>query len=219
MIRYAKKPAALKNKSAASLTRDWTDQETLLLLEALELYKDDWNKVCEHVGTRTQDECILHFLRLPIEDPYLEDPDAGGALGPLAYQPIPFSKAGNPVMSTVAFLASVVDPRVAASAARAAMEEFASIKDEVPAAIMDAHIKNVEASSSDGMFADGTKAQFHNQTFLQGSMTHQLDWLLAALQELERNQRRMKKKRRKVRKKQLTTNLKPSLKVWRWTVM
>lgn len=77
MHRYARKPAALKNKAAAGITRDWTDQETLLLLEALELYKDDWNKVCEHVGTRTQDECILHFLRLPIEDPYLEDPEAG----------------------------------------------------------------------------------------------------------------------------------------------
>lgn len=46
------------------------------------MYKDDWNKVCEHVGSRTQDECILHFLRLPIEDPYLDDPGAGGgALG------------------------------------------------------------------------------------------------------------------------------------------
>nr|NVI75775.1 moira [Cucujiformia] len=149
---YAKKPAALRNKGAASITRDWTEQETLLLLEGLEMYKDDWNKVCEHVGSRTQDECILHFLRLPIEDPYLEDPDAGGALGPLAYQPIPFSKAGNPIMSTVAFLASIVDPRVAAAAAKSAMNEFASIKEEVPAAVMDAHLKNVEASSADGKY-------------------------------------------------------------------
>jgi SWI/SNF related-matrix-associated actin-dependent regulator of chromatin subfamily C len=116
------------------------------------MYKDDWNKVCEHVGSRTQDECILHFLRLPIEDPYLEDPEAGGALGPLAYQPIPFSKAGNPIMSTVAFLASIVDPRVAAAAAKSAMNEFASIKDEVPAAVMDAHLKNVEASSAEGKY-------------------------------------------------------------------
>ncbi|CAB0011165.1 unnamed protein product [Nesidiocoris tenuis] len=167
---YAKKPAALKNRQAASMTREWTEQETLLLLEALELYKDDWNKVCEHVGSRTQDECILHFLRLPIEDPYLEDSEVGkcellgkraenvqklsqnskfpifrsliylilclpgGALGPLAYQPIPFSKAGNPIMSTVAFLASVVDPRVAASAAKAAMIEFANIKRRRPTA-------------------------------------------------------------------------------------
>nr|NVI75762.1 moira [Cucujiformia] len=149
---YTKKPAALRNKSAASLTRDWTEQETLLLLEGLEMYKDDWNKVCEHVGSRTQDECILHFLRLPIEDPYLEDPEAGGALGPLAYQPIPFSKAGNPIMSTVAFLASIVDPRVAAAAAKSAMNEFASIKEEVPAAVMDAHLKNVEASSAEGKY-------------------------------------------------------------------
>lgn len=92
----------------------------------------------------------MHFLRLPIEDPYLEEPEG---LGPLAYQPIPFSKAGNPVMSTVAFLASVVDPRVAASAAKAAMEEFAAIKDQVPAALLDQHLRNVQASAnSDGKY-------------------------------------------------------------------
>lgn len=123
---YAKKPIAMRNKTAASLAREWTEQETLLLLEGLEIYRDDWNKICEHVGTRTQDECILHFLRLPIEDPYLEDDS--GFLGPLGYQPIPFSKSGNPIMSTVAFLASIVDPRIAAAAAKAAMEEFALIK-------------------------------------------------------------------------------------------
>lgn len=87
--------------------------------QALEVYRDDWNKVSEHVGSRTQDECILHFLRLPIEDPYLEDSSA--SLGPLAYQPVPFSQSENPVMSTVAFLASVVDPRIASSAAKAAL--------------------------------------------------------------------------------------------------
>uniref|UniRef100_A0A1A9ZNX2 SWI/SNF complex subunit SMARCC2 n=1 Tax=Glossina pallidipes TaxID=7398 RepID=A0A1A9ZNX2_GLOPL len=147
---YVKKPAAIKNRTAANVSREWTDQETLLLLEGLELHKDDWNKVCEHVGTRTQDECILHFLRLPIEDPYLEDD--GGFLGPLGCQPIPFSKTGNPIMSTVAFLASVVDPRVAAAAAKAAMEEFAAIKDEVPATIMDNHMKNIEKASAAGKF-------------------------------------------------------------------
>ncbi|XP_064074057.1 SWI/SNF complex subunit SMARCC2 isoform X3 [Vanessa tameamea] len=121
--------------------REWTEQETLLLLEALELHRDDWNRVAAHVGSRTHDECILHFLRLPIEDPYLNDTSASGVLGPLAYQPIPFSKTGNPVMSTVAFLASVVDPRIASKATRAAMDEFSAIKDEVPAAMMEAHVK------------------------------------------------------------------------------
>ncbi|XP_045897699.1 SWI/SNF complex subunit SMARCC1-like [Micropterus dolomieu] len=122
---YARKHPKAKGASAG---REWTEQETLLLLEALEVYRDDWNKVSEHVGSRTQDECILHFLRLPIEDPYLEDSSA--SLGPLAYQPVPFSQSENPVMSTVAFLASVVDPRVASSAAKAALEEFSRVQED-----------------------------------------------------------------------------------------
>ncbi|XP_013876839.1 SWI/SNF complex subunit SMARCC1 [Austrofundulus limnaeus] len=138
-----------KPGKGASTTRDWTEQETLLLLEALEMFKDDWNKVSEHVGSRTQDECILHFLRLPIEDPYLESTET--SMGPLAYQPIPFSQSGNPVMSTVAFLASVVDPRVASAAAKAALEEFSRVREEVPAELVEAHVKKVqEAARSTG---------------------------------------------------------------------
>ncbi|XP_051520679.1 SWI/SNF complex subunit SMARCC1-like [Myxocyprinus asiaticus] len=124
---YARKHPKSKGASAG---QEWAEQETLLLLEALEMYKDDWNKVSEHVGSRTQDDCILHFLRLPIEDPYLENSEA--SMGPLAYQPVPFSQSGNPVMSTVAFLASVVDPRVASAAAKAALEEFSRAREEAP---------------------------------------------------------------------------------------
>ncbi|XP_029006065.1 SWI/SNF complex subunit SMARCC2 isoform X1 [Betta splendens] len=142
---YSKKTGSAKSKSAASSMREWTEQETLLLLEGLEMYKDDWNKVSEHVGSRTQDECILHFLRLPIEDPYLED--SAPSMGPLAYQPVPFSQAGNPVMSTVAFLASVVDPRVASAAAKSALEEFSRMKEEVPAALVEAHVRRVEEAA------------------------------------------------------------------------
>ncbi|XP_062458416.1 SWI/SNF complex subunit SMARCC2, partial [Pezoporus occidentalis] len=142
---YSKRNVPAKSKAAASATREWTEQETLLLLEALEMYKDDWNKVSEHVGSRTQDECILHFLRLPIEDPYLEDSEA--SLGPLAFQPIPFSQSGNPVMSTVAFLASVVDPRVASAAAKSALEEFSRMKEEVPTALVEAHVRKVEEAA------------------------------------------------------------------------
>ncbi|XP_070758104.1 SWI/SNF complex subunit SMARCC2 [Enoplosus armatus] len=142
---YSKKSGSVKSKSTASSMREWTEQETLLLLEGLEMYKDDWNKVSEHVGSRTQDECILHFLRLPIEDPYLEDNSS--SMGPLAYQPIPFSQAGNPVMSTVAFLASVVDPRVASAAAKSALEEFSRMKEEVPAALVEAHVRRVEEAA------------------------------------------------------------------------
>lgn len=164
---YAKKSAYLK-KGAATICRDWNEEEILLLLEGIELYKDDWNKVCEHVGSRTQDECILQFLRLPIEDPYLEDM-SGGALGPIAYQPIPFSKSGNPIMSTVAFLASVVDPRVAAMAAKAAMDEFAKIKDEVPSSLVSNHVKNVQSAAAAGTGGKVDPKVGLNQTGIAGT--------------------------------------------------
>ncbi|KAL0978384.1 hypothetical protein UPYG_G00169750 [Umbra pygmaea] len=113
---YSKKTGPPKSKSAASAMRDWTEQETLLLLEGLEMYKDDWNKVSEH------------------------------ALWPTS--PVPFSQAGNPVMSTVAFLASVVDPRVASAATKSALEEFSRMKEEVPAALVEAHVRRVEEAAA-----------------------------------------------------------------------
>lgn len=69
----------------------------------------------------------------------------------LANKQLMFSQAGNPIMSTVAFLASVVDPRVASSAAKSAMEEFAKIKDEVPSSLVEKHLSNViEKAVSEG---------------------------------------------------------------------
>lgn len=53
----------------------WTDQETLLLLEALELYKENWNEIAEHVATKTKAQCILHFVQMPIEDTFLDCDD------------------------------------------------------------------------------------------------------------------------------------------------
>ncbi|XP_072303688.1 SWI/SNF complex subunit SMARCC1b [Eucyclogobius newberryi] len=156
---YARKHPKTKGASAG---REWTEQETLLLLEALEVYNDDWNKVSEHVGSRTQDDCILHFLRLPIEDPYLEDSSA--SLGPLAYQPVPFSQSENPVMSTVAFLASVVDPRVASAAAKAALEEFSRAHEEYIDKISEMAIQTEKQEPID---AEKMEANSQNQISLR----------------------------------------------------
>ncbi|KAF2316381.1 hypothetical protein GH714_041722 [Hevea brasiliensis] len=59
----------------------WTDQETLLLLEALELYKENWNEIAEHVATKTKAQCILHFVQMPIEDVFFDcdDDDVDGS--------------------------------------------------------------------------------------------------------------------------------------------
>ncbi|KAE8219819.1 hypothetical protein CF319_g6556 [Tilletia indica] len=129
----------------------WTDAETLRLLEGMEMFGDDWNKVSNHVATRSWQQCITRFLQMPIEDPYLDEglgssaATKGGSqgrasaasssgvkqseLGMLQYARdpklgIPFSQADNPVMSVVAFLASAVSPAVAAAAAQSALGEL-----------------------------------------------------------------------------------------------
>ncbi|KAF0888409.1 hypothetical protein E2562_014225 [Oryza meyeriana var. granulata] len=51
----------------------WTDQETLLLLEGIDKYNENWNAVAEHVGTKSKIQCVHHFLRLPVEDGLLEN--------------------------------------------------------------------------------------------------------------------------------------------------
>ena len=128
-------------------TEGWTDEETLRLLEGLEMFDDDWSAVSNHVGTRSREQCIMKFIQMPIEDPYLDGGASaasassgkanGGAgqgiamrdLGPLQYirdskLGVPFSQVDNPVMSVVAFLASTVSPAVAAAAAQSALGEL-----------------------------------------------------------------------------------------------
>lgn len=51
----------------------WTESETLLLLEALEMYGDNWTLVSEHVGSKGKSQCVVQFLRLPIEDAFLDN--------------------------------------------------------------------------------------------------------------------------------------------------
>lgn len=116
---------------SATLDRDapWTDAELLRLLEGLERFDEDWNEIAEHVGTRTREECVLQFLQLDIEDKYLESENPFAApiglsmLGSQGGQ-LPFSHADNPVMTVVAFLASLADPASAAAAAGKSAEEL-----------------------------------------------------------------------------------------------
>ncbi|CAN1130503.1 SWI/SNF complex subunit SWI3C [Linum perenne] len=120
----------------------WNDQETFLLLEAMEMYNENWNEIADHVGSKSKAQCILHFLRLPMEDGRLENievpkvsrstneangNDASG-LQPSSNgedndseMRLPFANSENPVMSLVAFLASAVGPRVAAACAHASL--------------------------------------------------------------------------------------------------
>ena len=112
---------------------EWTDAETLALLEGLEMYNDDWNEISDYVGTRSREECVLKFLQLEIEDQYLVPiPEKGSASDPIANATstsymgsgrIPFSQADNPVLSVMAYLTGLADPSVTAAAAGKAVDE------------------------------------------------------------------------------------------------
>lgn len=54
--------------------RQWSDQELLLLLEGIEMYEDQWEKIVDHVGgNKSLEDCVEKFLTLPIEDNYIND--------------------------------------------------------------------------------------------------------------------------------------------------
>lgn len=63
--------SAVLNGSDDGDPSGWTESETLLLLEALEMYTDNWQLVSEHVGSKGKEQCVIQFLRLPIEDTFL----------------------------------------------------------------------------------------------------------------------------------------------------
>lgn len=106
----------------------WTDEETLQLLSAVEELGADWDAVAQRVG-RPKDQCVFHFLRLPGIEALDAAPAAGDRLAEiLPATGIPFTAVENPIMSTLAFLASAVHPKVAAAAAQAALAEIAKIK-------------------------------------------------------------------------------------------
>jgi SWI/SNF related-matrix-associated actin-dependent regulator of chromatin subfamily C len=106
----------------------WTEEETLALLDGIEQFGEDWVQIAQFVGTRDKEACILHFLRLPIEDPYFQ----GSTIMERSYKDLqatgataaPFSSAPNPIMSLVSFLTQAVSPQVAAAASQAAIKAF-----------------------------------------------------------------------------------------------
>lgn len=64
----------------------WSQQELLLLLEGIEMFgsseanpqslfinsNGQWDRISEHVASKTREECLTKFLQLPIEDKYFQ---------------------------------------------------------------------------------------------------------------------------------------------------
>ncbi|KAK4275034.1 hypothetical protein QN277_018177 [Acacia crassicarpa] len=129
---------------------DWTDKDTLHLLEAIMHYGDDWKRVAQHVGGRTEKDCIAHFVKLPFgeeflnyqysgvrgdKDNQLEEPaddDSGlqsiGAAEPSKRMRLtPLADASNPIMAQAAFLSALVGADVAQASAQAAVKTLSEV--------------------------------------------------------------------------------------------
>jgi chromatin structure-remodeling complex subunit RSC8 len=98
----------LEKLSKSSDAAQWTDQETLLLLEAIEMYEDDWEKISGHVATKSKEQCITKFIQLPIEDKYLVK-----SIGEVKKETVKQETTNDAVLKTIKFLIHNLDEELA----------------------------------------------------------------------------------------------------------
>ncbi|CAH9086720.1 unnamed protein product, partial [Cuscuta epithymum] len=114
---------------------DWSEKETLLLLEAVMHFRDDWKKVAGHVGGRSEKECVSRFVKLPFGEQFVGPPESAEVDSePFAAKRVkltPLADASNPIMAQAAFLSALAGAEVVEVAAHAALKslsEFGSGK-------------------------------------------------------------------------------------------
>ncbi|CAA3000850.1 SWI SNF complex subunit SWI3B [Olea europaea subsp. europaea] len=88
---------------------DWTDKETLQLLEAIMHYGDDWKKVAVHVGGRSEKQCVTHFVNFPFGEQFDGPSESSELDAALSSQDLsrptkrmcltPLSDFSNPIMA------------------------------------------------------------------------------------------------------------------------
>lgn len=173
----------VKIVKAESSATEWTDQEVLLLMEGVEMFEDDWNAIAYHVGTRTKEACIIKFIQLPIEDPYLVQSNKD--------QKIKTGKASS--RSTEKGLAASQNAAASAlvgtespSKLYEALKEF--LKENKTAEVSDngAEIKKLISERANKV-ADGDKS--HLEVNLGLLVTSELDKIKAKMAEFERVER------------------------------
>lgn len=122
--------------SGMNLNSDWTEEELLKLMEAIEKYSDSgvnmaannvWDAIAESVG-KPREACLLQFLKLPTSELLSADSSFMTSITSTSFLNFPFSQSENPVLSVLAFLAGHVHPRVAAVASQAALSELSKLE-------------------------------------------------------------------------------------------
>lgn len=100
------------------INKIWSKKEEIRLLEAIEKFGDDWTSVSNYVETKSKQECIYHFIMIPLLEVNLSN------IGFATH--MPFLLSSNPVTHLLVFLSSVVHPSVAASVAKMCIKEISN---------------------------------------------------------------------------------------------
>ncbi|KAK4348953.1 hypothetical protein RND71_031708 [Anisodus tanguticus] len=139
---------------------DWTDKETLHLLEALMHYGDDWKKVAEHVGGRSAKECVARFVKLPFGEQFMGPPESAEVDSEPRSETIyfpskrmrltPLADASNPIMAQAAFLSTLAGKEVAELAAHAAVTALSEIGNGITKGSLGSLPGGVDKQESDG---------------------------------------------------------------------
>ncbi|CAN8285206.1 unnamed protein product [Cochlearia groenlandica] len=134
---------------------EWSEKETLQLLEAVMHHGDDWKKVAPYVVGRTEKDCVSQFVKLPFGEQFVKESDSedafegldqvngygddeseGGSNKDGSSSPnkrmklTPLADASNPLMAQAAFLAALAGANVAEAAARAAVKALSDVDNE-----------------------------------------------------------------------------------------
>ncbi|KAJ8772542.1 hypothetical protein K2173_027719 [Erythroxylum novogranatense] len=155
---------------------DWTEKETLQLLEAIMHYGDDWRKVAQNIAGRSEKDCVSHFMKLPSGEEFASHTDIGDVdnkyneiVGPTdadreiesiassvpnkRLRLTPLADASNPIMAQAAFLSALAGVDIAEAAACAAVStltevEYGESKEYLPSTIQDRRHQDTAVASN-----------------------------------------------------------------------
>ncbi|KAL8233149.1 hypothetical protein R6Q57_002927 [Mikania cordata] len=183
---------------------DWSEKETLHLLEAIMHYGDDWKKVSEHVVGRSEKECVDRFIKLPFGEQYIGPPDSVDpeesfykGMDQLdtdsnlskKMRPTPFDDASNPILAQAAFLSTIVGVEVAERAASAGVKALTEVNNEASKEFLESSAD--DARNHDSLTTNGkSNANSLEGTYLEAKMQlekeeHELERTISNIVEVQ----------------------------------
>lgn len=111
-----KYPDGLSSRNFHKITNDllqaiWTKEEEYFLLRNLQNCGDDWSKINANLN-KSVEQCIIHFIKLPIIDNSTVFPEH------------PFFLVPNPISTYIAFVCSMVYPSISTELAKCAIKNL-----------------------------------------------------------------------------------------------